>query len=433
MTNRRQFLHRLSLTVMAGNFPTLIKASALGRDGFVAPSDRVTIATVGVGWIGTSHLEEFLKLPEAQVVAVCDVDDEHLIAAKNQVDTHYGNKDCATYRAFEEVFSRRDIDAVSLALPDHWHGIVAVCAARAGKDMYGEKPIARTFHEGVAIREAVKKYGRVWQTGSWQRSREDFRRACELVRNGRIGQVHRIEVGLPGGHTDFAKTKDQTAITDPPPTLNWDRWLGPAPEAPYCPARVHKNWRWNLDYAGGQLMDWVGHHVDIAHWGVGFDHTGPLEIEGQGEFPPRDALWNTATKYRLVARYPDQITMVIAGGYDDIRRGTKWIGEEGWIWVDRSGLEAEPANLLASEIKPNEIHLPKSPSHYAEFIQAVKTRGATLTPADVAVRSTTPGWLGQIAMLTGREIKWDPEKERIIGDAEAEKLLTPAMRTPWRL
>src|SRR5574340_610305 len=383
--------------------------------------------------MGGSHLEEFLKLPEAQYVAVCDVDEEHLSAAKAKIDKAYGNGDCATYRAFEEVLSRRDIDAVSIALPDHWHGIAAVSAARAGKDVYGEKPLAHNFAEGRAIVEAVQRYKRVWQTGSWQRSRENFRRACELVRNGRIGKVRRVEVGLPAGHTDFAKTKDQTTVTDPPATLNWDRWLGPAPEAPYCVARVHKNWRWNLDYGGGQIMDWVGHHVDIAHWGLGLDDSGPLEIKGAAVYPPRPALWNTATKYYVTCQYPGRLTMIMAGGYKEIRGGTKWIGDDGWVWVNRNGLEAGPKSVLASEIKPDD-QLPKSPGHYLEFIRAVKTRGKTLTPAEAAWHSATPGWLGQIAMLTGRKIRWDPMNMRLAKrDPAVEKLLARSMRIPWRL
>ena len=431
---RRQFFRNVAgSAVAASGFPTIVKGSALGLNGAVAPSNRVTFATIGVGWMGGGHVEEFLKIPSAQYVAVCDVDDSHLQAAKEKIDTAYGNRDCAVYRAFEEVFFRKDIDAVSIALPDHWHGIAAVLALRSGKDVYGEKPLAYCFGEGAAIREAARRYGRVWQTGSWQRSQENFRFACELVRNGRIGKVTRVEVGLPGGHTDFAKTEDQTEITPPPVGLNWDRWLGPAPEAPYCAARVHKNWRWNLAYGGGQLMDWVGHHVDIALWGLGFDETGPFEIEGRGEYPPRDAVWNSATKYRVTARYAGGVTMEIAGGYEDVLSGAKWIGEDGWVWVNRGAIDAYPASLLKSETKPNEIHLPKSPGHYLEFIQAVKSRARTLTPADVAIRSATPGWLGQIAMLTGRKIKWDPVREEILGDEGASQMLDRRMRAPYQL
>ena len=433
MTNRRRFLQSLSAPAAAAGFPTLIKASALGLNGAVAPSNRVVIATIGVGWMGGDHLDSFLKIPDAQLVAVCDLDDQHLTEAKAKVDLKYGDQACAAYHAFEEVLARRDIDAVSIAVPDHWHGLVAFQAARARKDIYCEKPMAHNFAEGLAAAQAAERYGRIWQTGSWQRSRDNFRRACELVRNGRIGKVQRVEVGLPSGHTDFAKTKDQTAITDPPPTLNYDRWLGPAPEAPYSIARVHKNWRWNLAYGGGQLMDWVGHHVDIAHWGLGFDRTAPLEIEGRGEYPPPDALWNSATRYRVEARYPGGVTMVIAGGYPEIRSGTKWIGDEGWVRVDRGAFEASPDSLLTAETPSGGVHLKKSPGHYEEFIECVKSRAETLTPAHVALNSATPGWLGQIAMLTGRKITWDAANHRIVNDPEAEKLLSRNMRAPWRL
>jgi predicted dehydrogenase len=433
MDNRRQFLKSLSApAVAAAGFPTVVPGSVLGLNGSVPPSERVTLATIGVGWMGGDHVKAFLKVPAAHYVAVCDVDDEHAAAAKAAIDKAYGNSDCRTYRAFEELLSRRNIDAVSMACPDHWHGIVAFSALRSGKDVYGEKPLAHNFAEGKAIADATAKYNRIWQTGSWQRSRENFRRACELVRNGRIGKVRRVEVGLPAGHTDFAKTKDQTQVTQPPATIDYDRWTGPAAEMPFIVARFHKNWRWNLNYGGGQLMDWVGHHVDIAHWGMGWDNTGPLEVEGKGEYPPRDAMWNTATKYMVTCKYPGGVTMVIAGGYKEIRGGTKWIGDDGWVWVNRSGFETEPKSLLAAEYTP-QTPLPKSPGHYEEFIASVKSRKKTLTPAETALRSATPGWLGQIAMLTGRKIKWDAEEMRIIRNPAAEKLLSRDMRAPWRL
>jgi predicted dehydrogenase len=435
MKNRRQFLGALAApaAASAAGFPAVVPGAALGLNGAVAASERVTIATIGVGWMGGDHISEFLKIPEAQYIAVCDVDDEHLAEAKQKIDTKYGNRDCAAYHAFEELLFRRDLDAVSIAVPDHWHGIVAFSAARAGKDIYCEKPLAHNFAEGVMMREAARQYGRVWQTGSWQRSREHFRKACEFVRNQRVGKVRRVEVGLPAGHTDFAKTRELMAVTDPPATLNYDRWTGPASEMPYRVACVHKNWRWNLNTGGGQIMDWVGHHVDIAHWGLGFDETGPLEVEGVGEYPPRDAPWNTATRYKVTARYRDGIEMVIAGGYKEIRGGTRWIGDGGWVWVDRRAVETSPANLLTSEIASDELHLPVSPGHYQEFIDCVKRRGTTLTPAWLALRSATPGWLGQIAMLTGTRIRWDPENERILDNPAAEKLLSRNMRAPWRL
>jgi predicted dehydrogenase len=434
MKTRRQLLRRAALSTAAvSGFPTIVKASALGLEGITPPSDRVTLATIGVGWMGDGHLDEFFKVPDCRIVAVCDLDDEHLSAAKFKIDKKYGDQGCATYHAFEEVMARRDIDAVSIATPDHWHGMVASAAARARKDIYCEKPIAHNFNEGLAMVREAKKHGVIWQTGSWQRSVENFRRGCELVRNGYIGKVTRVEVGLPSGHFDFAGTKGQTAFSDPPSMLLYDRWLGPAPEAPYCPARVHKNWRWNLDYAGGQLMDWIGHHGDIAHWGMGYDETGPLEVEGKGEYPARAALWNTATKFRVTCTYPQGVTFILAGGEKDIKSGTKWIGEKGWVHVDRGRFETEPGNLKSAERKPADMVLPKSPGHYQQFISSVKTRERTLTPADVALRSATPGFLGQIAMLTGRKIRWDAVEQRIVDDAEAEKLLGRDMRSPFRL
>ncbi|MCP4184319.1 MAG: Gfo/Idh/MocA family oxidoreductase, partial [Hyphomicrobiales bacterium] len=251
--------------------------------------------------------------------------------------------DCATYKDFREVLTRDDIDSVSLGLPDHWHAIPAIMAAKSGKDVFGEKPLAHSIREGRAMVDAVERYGRIWQTGSWQRSQAHFRHACEIVRSGRIGKVLRVEVGLPSGHADFAGTAGQDDIVAPPPELDYDMWVGPAPWKPYVKSRSHKNWRWDLDIGGGQILDWVGHHVDIAHWGLGFDYDGPVEIEGFGEYPA-DGVYNTATKYWVNTRYKDGTELIMAGGYPGIRGGTKWIGEYGWGWGNRgSSLETFPS------------------------------------------------------------------------------------------
>jgi predicted dehydrogenase len=429
---RRTFIQNTVSAAALLTFPTLVPASIFGKKERPAPSNRINLGCIGVGWQGTDNLNAFLGLADCQVVAVSDVDKSHLDNAVNIINKKYGNLDCRGHSDFRDLIARPDVDAVSLGLPDHWHAIPAILAARAGKDIYGEKPLSHTLREGRAMCETVQRYNRVWQTGSWQRSVAHFRQAVELVLNGRVGKLHTVEVGLPAGHTDFGGTQGQENATQPPRELDYDFWLGPAPYSPYCPARVHKNWRWHLDYGGGQLMDWVGHHVDIAHWGMGCDFTGPIEMEGAGEYP-ETGLWNTATKYRLTARYKNGVTMVIAGGYPEIRGGTKWIGDQGWIWVDRGGIEAQPASILEEKIGPEELNLLRSPGHHRNFLDCVKSRQPTLTPAEVAHRSATPGHLGQIAMLLGRKIRWNPENEQIMEDSTASRLLGNALREPWAL
>ncbi|HUS71454.1 MAG TPA: Gfo/Idh/MocA family oxidoreductase [Sedimentisphaerales bacterium] len=431
--SRRQFLGKAAGTVVGAiSFPYIVPSSVLGQAGSVAPSNRITMGCIGIGWQGGSNMNSFLGHKDCQIIAACDVDKNHLQGAVNRINGRYKNKDCSVYHDFRELLARDDIDAVSLGLPDHWHAVPAVAAAKSGKDIFGEKPLSHNLKEGRAMCDAVKRYGRVWQTGSWQRSQSHFRQACELVINGRVGKVHTVEVGLPSGHSDFGGTKGQEGIGPPPAELDYDFWIGPAPYSPYCPARVHKNWRWHLDLGGGQLMDWIGHHVDIAHWGLGCDYTGPSEIEGQGEYP-KVGLWNTATKYRLTAKYPKGVTMTIAGGHRDIRGGTKWIGEDGWVWVDRGGMDANPKEILKEKIGPDEIHLFQSPGHWRNFLDCVKSRKTTLTPCEVAHRSATPGHLGQIAMLLGRKIRFNPETEEIPGDPTATRMLGRPMRSPWHI
>jgi predicted dehydrogenase len=431
--HRRDFLKRVPLAVVgAAAFPTIVRASALGLNGAVPPSDRIAMAGIGYGMQGGGNMRNFLEKDQVQWVAVCDLDDGHLQEARDIVNRKYGNKDCATYKDFRKLFARGDLDAVSIAIPDHWHAIVAIAALQAGLDVYGEKPFTHSLREGRALCNAVKRYGRIWQTGSWQRSTDNFYRACELVRNGRIGKIQRVEVGLPSGHHDFAGTFGQEKLEAPPPELDYETWIGPAPYSPYCRARVHMNWRWNMDFGGGQLMDWVGHHLDIAHWGLGFDLTGPVEIWGRGEFPTT-GIYNSATRYWVETRYADGTPIVLAGGYPEIQSGTKWIGEYGWVWVDRGGLESQPAHLANEVIGPNENKLYRSRDHYQNFVDCVRSRSLTISPSEVAHRSASVGHLGVIAIETGRVIKWDPAKETIIGDPGAERLLSRSYRKPWQI
>ena len=420
---------------MAVAAPTIIPASALGGDGKAPPSERITMGVVGWGMQAPSNTGEFLKFPDCQVVATCNIDQQHLEKSVNTINGHYGNKDCKTYHDYREMMARKDIDSVMLAVPDNWHALMSTEAANQKKDIYGEKPLARTIAEQQAIVKAVQKNQRIWQTGSWQRSQGPFRRAAEIVRNGLIGKVTRVEVGLPSGHADFAGTGKKNQVTPPPAHLDYETWIGPAKMEPYIEGRVHMNWRWNYNIGGGQLLDWIGHHCDIAHWGLDMDQKGgPSELQAVGEFPPKDAMWNTCTKYRVTCKYPKDITMVIAGGHSDIRMGTKWIGTDGWVWVDRGGFDASNLDWRASIPEDKyKVKLYKSDNHQRNFIDCVKSRKPTITPVETAHHSALPGHLGLIALLVGRTIKWDPEKEEIIGDAEATKLMSRPYRAPWSL
>ena len=463
--NRRQFL---AATGLALAVPTIIPASALGREDKPAPSGRITMGVVGWGMQGPGNTGEFLGLKDCQVVAACDLDKNHLQSAVNAVNGKYGNQDCKAYHDYREMMARSDIDAVMLAVPDTWHALLAVEAARNKKDIYGEKPLARTIAEQQAIVKAVEQNQRIWQTGSWQRSQRPFRRAAEIVRNGLIGKVTRVEVGLPDGHYDFAGTGGplaaklksgapadflakvvpgtpewDAAVSEPPPELDYGMWIGPSRMEPYIGARVHMNWRWNYNIGGGQLLDWIGHHCDIAHWGLDMDNTGgPSEVEAEGEFPRPEAIWNTCTRYRITLKYPKDITMIIAGGHSDIRGGAKWIGTDGWVWVDRGAFDASHVDWFVKLPDNSTVSLYRSDNHQRNFIECVKSRKPTITPVQTAHHSAIPGHLGLISLLAGqdengkrigRKIKWDPEKEVILDDPEASKLLSRPYRAPWEL
>jgi predicted dehydrogenase len=242
-----------------------------------------------------------------------------------------------------------------------------------------------------------------------------------------------VEVGLPGGYIDFEGNAKHDLPCPAPRSLDYTRWLGPAPEAPYAPARVHKNWRYNLDYGGGLLMDWIGHHMDIAHWGLGLDDSGPVEVAGRGTFPAVCRVWNAPAMYHVEARYAQGYTIVIEGDESIVPRGTKWIGERGWLWVDRAGIDARPRSLLDIKLGSSAVRLPDSSGHHRQFLECVLSRGETLTPPGVALRSATPGYLGLISILTDQTIRWDPLRETIVGGPVASRLLSRPMRAPWRL
>ena len=446
--SRRDFLRRAGAAAGAIAFPTLIPDSALGRSGFVAPSNRITLGVIGTGNQGTGDLRSFLRDERVQVLAICDVNREGpgywdggtagREPARRMVDAFYAEarqkgsyKGCDAYVDYHEILGRDDIDAVEVATPDHWHAIPVVEAAKAGKDIYCQKPLSLTIAEGRAMSYAVQKYGVVFQTGSQQRSDSNFRRAAELVRNGRIGQLKTVKVGLPGGRPDFGKNGDQKAPAPVPEGFEYERWLGPSAEAPYAPARCGVNFRWILDYSGGQITDWGGHHPDCAQWGMGTELTGPVEIRGISSAFPADPLWNTATDFHFEAVYDDGVVMVIS---NKERGGVTWDGTEGWVWADRGRHDASPKGLLDTVIGPDEIHLYKSDDHFRNFVDCVISREPTAAPVEVAHRSITICHLGNIALRLGREsLKWDPRTERILGDDEAASYLSRPQRAPYVL
>lgn len=408
-------------TVSAFN---IAPASVFGKN---APSNRITMALVGCGGQGNGDMGEFLNMDDVVVRAVCDVNQPRMESSKRRVDDRYKNNDCMMFKDFRDVCSRDDIDTVLIATPDHWHAFVGTFAASHGKDIYGEKPFTHDLLEGRALVNAVKRNGRIWQTGSWQRSSGEMRRAVELVRNGRIGKIVRVEVGLPSGRSIRNRYNPDAKV---PEGLDWNFWLGPAPYRKYV-GICDWDWRWVLEWGGGQLIDWIGHHADIAQWGLNRDTSGPVSFEGYGEIPI-DGIYDSPTHYRCECKYADGIEIVVADS-SRVRSGATWYGENGdWVWVDRGRFDASKPAIRDSKIEAGEIRM-YSPGHFRNFIDCVKNRKTSITPAEVAHRSASVGHLCQIAILTGRKIKWNPDKEQIIDDSAAAALLGRTPRGPWSL
>ncbi len=430
-SNRRDFLKR-SVAVAAGAviLPQIIPSTALGMGGKLPPSDRIVMGAIGTGSQGTSNLRDFLnRVKEVQFVAVCDVDSKHADNAKRRIDETNKNTDCRTYGDYRELLEKEKLDAVSIALPDHWHGLIYSAAANKKLDVYGEKPLARTIYDSKAIVSAVKKNNIVWQTGSWQRSQGNFRRGAELAINGRAGKINRVEVGLPDGGRGIGTPP----VTEVPAELNWEMWLGPAPKVPFRGVS-HWNWRWILDYSGGQLTDWTGHHIDIAQWGLGMERSGPVEISGAGVYPV-EGIYNAPVEYDFLCKYANGVKMRVANASRlPMGMGATWYGEKGWIHVDRGNvLTASDPKILEEVIGDNEIHLYKSDDHIGNFLECIKSRGETVAPIEIAHRSIAVGLLGEIAMTSGQKIQWDPIAEEIIGNPFASRLLIRPYRQPWIL
>jgi predicted dehydrogenase len=444
---RRDMLKRAAVSVTGA--PYIVRSSALGLAGTVAPSNRITLGLIGCGGHGVLwNLVQIFRYSDVQVVAVCDVDDARCRSAREKVEQYYSRvmgkdyKGCSTYGDFRELIMRPDIDAVANCTPDHWHVIPSIMAARAGKDVLCEKPLTLTVAEGRILCDTIEQTKRIFQTASENRSINTYIRLCELVRNGRVGKLKHIKVTLPGGNENRGDNFHLRDVQPVPKGFNYEMWLGQAPLAPYCPARCHGSFRWNLDYSGGRLTDWGAHLIDLAQWGNDTEATGPVEVKGKGEFPPRDALFNTAYAFDIDYKYANGVTMNVSSDQPGIRfEGTEgWIGFRGW----RAPLEASDEAILKSKIGPDEIKLYRPseivPRHaggtggeYRNFLDGIKSRKPCYAPAETGHRTVSIAHIGNIAMMLGRRLRWDPKVERFIDDAKANEMLGRKQREPWTI
>jgi len=399
-----------------------------------APNERVTLGAVGVGGQGQHLVGRFLEMPDVQVVALCDVDANHLEPARQRVAAHYGTNDCAALTDFRELVARDDIDAVVVATPDHWHGLVTVAALNHGKDVYCEKPLANSIAEGRAICQAAQRAQRIVQTGSHERANPNARLAAELVRSGALGRLETVRIQLP---MDEPHQRQAMALDHIPPPetvpagLDYDFWLGPASKQPYTPQRCHFWWRFILEYGGGEMTDRGAHIIDLAQLAAGTDATGPTLIEARGQQTP-GSLFDAFMSFEFTNTYDEGWRLV---GSNEGPRGLRLEGDRGWIFIHVHGcqLEMELASTSPSEVAAQRVELGRSPGHQRDFIECVKSRRQPMAPAEVGHRTATICHLNNIAMRLGRALKWDPVSEQVVGDEEANRLVTPAMRAPWSL
>jgi predicted dehydrogenase len=423
--SRRQFLGRaIGVATATVTFPYVVPSSVLGG---TAPSERITLGFIGTGKQSQHLMRSFLNSPGTQVLAACDVDKLKLERGKKIVEDFYAGKNggsfkgCDTYGHFRDLLARDDIDAVVIATPDHWHAIIVIESAKAGKDIYCEKPLSQTIVEARTMVNTVRRYGRVFQTGSMQRSDWHFRLGCELVLNGYIGELKTINVNVGG------PPADQPLPAQPVPDyLDWDMWVGPALWRPYNSELSPNisfdgfpNWRYHSSFGGGGMTDWGAHHFDIAQWGMGMDESGPVEIH-----PP------DGKEYKVLTyKYASGVTVTRSGR----ARGVLFTGTKGEVLTDRGFLQTKPENLKDQQIGPNEIHLYVSKNHYVDWLDAVRKRSRPICDIETGCRSVTVCHLGNIAYKLGRPLRWDPKREVFVADAEANRLLSRPMRSPWHI
>jgi predicted dehydrogenase len=421
-SNRRHFLKTSAVALAA---PTIVPASVFAKPGEPAPSDRVVVGSIGTGDLGRRHHLNNKLIPNKriQMAAVCDVDRNHSDQAALDVFSKTGKR-VDVYKDYRQLCDRKDIDAVLIAVPDHWHALTAIYAMESGKDVYSEKPLSLTIEEGQKMVQAARRYGTVFQTGSQQRSDARFRLACELVRNNKIGKLKRVDTYIGG--IDAGKWQPATT---PPPELDWNLWLGPAPYAEYFPNRCHYQFRWFSDYSGGKMTDWGAHHNDIAQWGIGADGSGPVKVSGKGEFY-EDGPHDVAGKFDLVYTYGNGVELHC---HSDGENGVKFTGENGTVFVSRGKIEASDPELLKTEFTANDLRLYYSKDHHENWLDCIQSRERPICDVEIGHRSCTVCHLGNITLKLGRELKWDPAKEQFVDDDQANLLVSKPMRAPWHL
>lgn len=450
--SRRRFLRQSAAAAFAGvAFPALISSAARGADGATAPSGKIAVALIGCGPRGIAVMKGFLAEETARVIAVCDVKPEQIQLARAAVNQQYGNQDCAAYADFRELLARSDLDAVIVATPDHWHVLIGIAAVRAGKDVYVEKPLGLTVAEDQAMRAAVRATGRIFQFGTQQRSSAFFRRACEIVRNGRIGKLKHINAwsmaSVPGGSLEEKPV---------PAGMNYDLWLGPAPAKPYrgdiCSAdSAKKTWWFNSDYAIGFIAGWGVHPMDIAQWGCADMFTGAITVAGTGIYPTEGAC-DTATKWDVNFEFASGVTLnfqglpVLDNGGPTTRdaklweekygrttnHGTAFEGTDGWVMVDRAHVVASNPDLLKEPEENYAVQLPRSDYHAQNFLESIRSRRPAIANMEEAFRSDVLCHLADIAARSGRKLVWDSSTEKFRNDDAADRRLAlrPA-RAPW--
>lgn len=410
-----------------GMAPVFVSPRVFGSPKSAAPSDRIRLGFIGLGNRGGQNLDAFLDLRErVDIVALCDVDANYMANALSKAKQK-SKQSCATYGDYRKLLENKDVDAVVISTPDHWHALPTIDACKAGKDVYCEKPLTLTIVEGQAMVVAARANQRIVQTGSQQRSDARFRRACELVRSGRIGKIHTVRVGIPGNN--FGEKRPLSDRREPPPELDYDFWLGPAPYRPYNPNHVHYNFRFFWDYSGGQMTNFGAHHLDIAQWGLGMDESGPISAKGIAKYN-MDTLYEVPDWCEVTYQYADATTVICGQGQ---RGGITFEGRVGKVHVTRDELEVTPDDLATQPLGDSDAHLYESADHHGNWLDCIRSRKPPICDVAIGHRSATVCHLGNIAIRSHRTVHWDPTQERIIGDDDLAQMTSRPYRSPWSL